>query len=106
MPDERRPCVVQHPLNHAARGVLVPAVCLEHRADAFITLQLRFEGVILERSGSPIAGVQGLGENVDVLEILSAGVKVPPLVDRPPVLFRQHGFDAFDGGHCRAGTGF
>ena len=48
MPDERRPGVVEHPLNYASRGVLVAAIGLEHGALAVVGHGLSFALVVVE----------------------------------------------------------
>src|SRR6185437_14647554 len=106
VPDHRRPAVVEHPLNHAARRVLIAAVCFEHRANAFVRLELRLCGVILKASRRAVASVERVSEDVKVLEFAAPGVKVPPVINWPLMFLRQHRLDALDRRHSRAGTGF
>ena len=106
MPDHRGPGVVQHPLNHARGTVLIPTVSLVHRAHTLIGLKLRFERIILDAARLPEARVQRISKNVNVLECATAGMVVPPVVDRPQVLLRQHLPDALNWRHRRAHAGF
>src|SRR5262249_44589286 len=106
MPDDRGPGVVQHPLDYARRGVLVMAIRLVHGADALVIHHLRFEDVIVERVGFAVAGGERVGVDVNVLELATAGVEVPPVVDRPQMIFGKHRAQRVDLWNSRAGTGF
>src|SRR6185295_3320192 len=106
VPDHRGPGVVQHPLDHAGRGVLVAAVSLIHGADAFVSLHLRFKGIVLGAGGWAEASIQRVGEYVEIFEYSAAGVVVPDIVDRPEMVFPDHGANAFNRRYGRAHAGF
>ena len=105
MPDNRRPCIVKHPLNDASRRVLVPAVCLEHGANAFVAHKLRFESEVLSVVGLAIASFQRIRVHLDGLELPTTRVVVPIIINRPQMIVRQHCAQALDWRHRRSGTG-
>src|SRR5216683_711289 len=86
MPDQRRPRIVEHPLNHARGSVLIPRVGLEHRALAIVSHGLGLALVIVQRRPWSVAPVQSIGKNVDCREPLPARVIIPNLVNRPKML--------------------
>ena len=106
MPDHRGPTIVEHPLNHATRRVLVAAVRFEHGANALVRLKLCFRRVIFQIICRTVAGVERVGKDVNVFEFAAAGVKVPPVINRPSMFFRQHFLYALDWRHRRARTRF
>ena len=83
MPNHRGPGIVKHPLNHARRFVLIPAVGLIHGTNAFVGHQLRLEGEIFRALSLPVTLREGLVENLDGLELSAAGMEVPDVVDWP-----------------------
>ena len=50
-------------------------------------MHLRFDGVILGAGGRAVAGVQRVGEYVEIFEGPATGVIVPDIVDGPEVVF-------------------
>ena len=99
VPDHRRPGVVEHPLDHAGGGVLVASVPLEHRALAFVGEGLGLARVVLGAGGLPVAPLERVGEQPQVLELVAAGVVAPEVVDRPEVVGGKHALQALDGRH-------
>src|SRR2546422_7422213 len=87
MPDERRPSVVQHPLNHARGGVFVPRISFEHGALAVVSHGLRLALVIIEGRRLSVAPGQTIIKNVDCGEALAARVIIPNFIDGPEMLF-------------------
>src|SRR5215469_10828856 len=82
VPNDRRPSIVKHPLNHAGRLVFVARVSLIHRAHAFVGLKLRLEGEIFSAVRLAVARVQSISKYVNVLERAAASVIVPEFVNR------------------------
>ena len=105
MPDHRWPRVVQHPLNHSRGCVLVPAVRFEHGANSLVSHELGFEGVVFDSGRVAIARIQSIREYVDIFKFAATRVVVPPIVDRPQMIFRQHFAHALDRRHRRPRTG-
>src|SRR6185437_6179947 len=91
--------------DHAARSVFIPAVSLIHGANAFVRLRLRLHRVVFKTCRFPVSCVERVSEHMKIFEGAAARVKIPPLVDRPPVLFWQHLFNTFNRRHGRPGTG-
>src|SRR5216684_649161 len=89
MPDQRRPGVVEHPLNHAGRSVLVPAIGLEHRALAVVGHRLRLALVVVERSRWTITARQSVGKYVHRGKAFFAGVIIPHVIDGPEMFLRD-----------------
>ncbi len=83
MPDQRRPGVVQHPLNHSRGRVLVPAIGFVHRADSLVRHQLGLQGIVLNVVGLSIARSQCFAEHVDIFEGAAAGMVIPVVIDWP-----------------------
>ena len=48
MPNYRRPSVIEHPLDHSSRIVLIPAESLEHRTFTIVGVHLCLEREVLE----------------------------------------------------------
>ena len=83
MPNHRGPGIVKHPLNHARRFVLIPAVGFIHGTNAFVGHQLRLEGEIFRAVSLPVATSERLIKNLDGLELSAAGMEVPHVIDWP-----------------------
>ena len=96
MPDHRRPRVVQHPLNHTGRRVLVASVAFEHGALGLVGERLRLPREIDDAIGFSVPSLDRRREHLDVLELAAARVEVPDLVDWPQVIGRKHPRQAFD----------
>src|SRR5260370_2419293 len=77
VPDEGRPRVVQHPLNHARRCVFVPSIGFEHGSLAAVSHSLRLALVIIERRRRSPAPVQTIRKTLTPREPLA-----PPLITR------------------------
>src|SRR6202795_3249994 len=106
MPDHRRPCVVEHPLDDAGRLIFVAAVSLVHRAHALISLQLGLEGEIFHAIRFSVAIGERIAEDLDGFEFSTAGVIVPNVVDGPQVIFSHHAADTFDRRNSGSHAGF
>ena len=104
MPDQRRPGVVQHPLNHAGRGVFVARVSFKHGALAVIGQCLGFALVIIKGSRLAVTPVQTIGKNIHGCEPLATGVKIPYLIDGPEVILGNEFFQGFSRGNGRPRT--
>src|ERR1700722_1921101 len=96
MPNHRWPRVVEHPLNDASRLIFVAAVSFIHRAYAFIRLHLRLGREIFYALRFSVPVRQRLAEYSDGFELSASGVKVPNVVDRPQMIFANHGADTLD----------
>ena len=90
MPDGGRPRIVQHPLNHSCRRVLVPPISLKHCALAVIRHCLCLPQIVRQIGSLAVSRVHGIVEDVQVFEFLAASVIVPHVIDRPKVVFAQH----------------
>src|ERR1035441_5496415 len=88
MPDGGGPGVIQHPLNHAGRSVLVSAEGLEHGALALVSLHLALVEEVFKPLSLAVPGFERRRENVDVPVTAAPRVKIPPGVDGPPMLDR------------------
>ena len=98
VPVDRRPRVVEHPLNHARRRVLVATVRLEHGTLALVRHELRGLRVVLRTRRRTEARGQRRIEAVEQMRELSAGsVKQPHAVEWPrDVLLGHHAANALD----------
>src|SRR5258708_7182060 len=107
MPDHRGTCVVEHPLNDAGSLILVAAVGFVHRPHAFVGLHLRLGSEVVHVVRLAVAVGQGVTEYADGFEFAATGVIVPNVIDRPHMIFADHGADAFDwrNGWSHAGFG-
>src|SRR3984885_13705437 len=106
MPDQRRPCVVEHPLDDAGRLIFVAAVGFVHRAHTLVSLQLRLEGEIFHAIRFSVAIGQCTAEDLDGFESSPAGVIVPGVVDGPHVIFSHHAADTLDRRNRGSHAGF
>src|ERR1043166_5464450 len=106
MPDQGRPRIVQHPLNHSGRNVFVAAVALEHGAFAVVSNRLRLAFVIFQRSSGSVAFVQSISEHIHSSETLAAGVIIPYVIHWPEMFLGNKSLHAFQRGNRRPRTGF
>src|SRR6201981_3471561 len=88
---------MQHPLNHARRLILVPALGFVHVAYTFVRLHLRLDREVLHVLRLPVPIGQGLTEHVDGFEFAAARMIVPHIIDGPKVIFADHRPNALDG---------
>ncbi len=95
MPDQRRPRIVQHPLNHARRRVLVSSIRFEHRALAVIGHGLRFALIVLQRGRHAIPSIQPIGKHIDCREPFAARVEIPHIVDWPQMILGDKALKRF-----------
>src|SRR5579859_5335258 len=96
MPDHRGPSVVEHPLNDAGRLIFVAAIGLVHGADAFVGLHLRLDREIFHAAGLAVAIGERVAEDANRFEFAAAGMIVPDIINRPHVIFADHGANALD----------
>src|SRR5438552_16614812 len=85
MPDDRRPSIVQHPLNDAGGLILIAAVGLIHRAHAFVGLELRLEGEVFGIVCFAVARIKSVGKYMNISERAAARVIVPEIANCPEV---------------------
>ena len=104
MPDQGRPRVVQHPLNHARGSVFVPRIGFEHGALAVVGHCLRLALIIIERRCLSVATVQTIGKNIDRREAFAARVIIPNVIDRPEVILGDESLQRIPRGDRRPRT--
>src|SRR5215204_2827800 len=97
MPNERRPGVVQHPLNDARRFILVARVAFEHGALAFVGRKLHLHDVVSEIFYFAIARSKCVIEDRQILEGSASAVERPVFIDWPEMPFRKHRSKTLDG---------
>src|SRR5712691_5013522 len=106
MPDETGPSVVQHPLNNSRGLVFIAAIGFEHGALPFVGHGLRFPCVVGSVFGFSVAHFERMSEQIDVLELAAAGVKIPDIADGPKLVFWNKCFQLFERRYRRTRTGF
>ena len=106
MPDDRRPSIVQHPLNDPGGLILIAAVGLIHRAHAFVGLELRLEGEIFGIVCFAVARIQSIGKYMNIFERATTRVVIPEVINWPEMVFRQHCAHALNRRNGRPHAGF
>ena len=106
MPDNRGPRIIQHPLDHAGGGVFIAVVSFKHRSNAFVGHELRLESEVGRVFGGAVASILCRGVHLNCLELATARVKIPVVVNRPEMVLAHHCLKAFDRRHRRPRTGF
>src|SRR2546422_11275896 len=86
MPDDRRPSIVQHPLNDPGGLILIAAVGLIHRAHAFVGLELRLEGEIFGIVCFAVARIQSIGKYMNIFERATTRVVIPEVINWPEMV--------------------
>src|SRR5581483_936160 len=73
----------------------------------FISLHLRLDGEVIHVFGFAVAIRESFAKYIDGFELATTGVIVPNVVDRPQMIFSDHGLDTLDrrdrGPHTRFG---